>query len=147
MADNKTKPTVQDPAAFIAAVSDPRQREEAEQVDAMMRRVTGLDPTMWGPSIIGYGSYHYRYATGREGDMCRIGFSPRKAEHSIYLMGLYCDEATQAEANALFERLGRHRRGKSCLYIRKLADVDLGVLEQLASLSWQAMERLYPRSA
>lgn len=144
MSENKTKPTDVQAIDFIAEVADPKRRDEATQIDTMLRRVSGCTPTMWGGSIIGYGQYHYRYETGREGDMCRIGFSPRKAEHSIYLMGLYCDAATETEAAELFARLGKHRRGKSCLYVRKLSDIDMDILEQLAVLSWKAMERMYP---
>lgn len=141
-AELKTQATAASVADFIAAVPDARRREEAAVVDAIHRRVTGLDPKMWGPSIIGYGSYDYRYDSGRSGTMCRAGFSPRKAAMTVYLMGRYCDR--QAEADALFARLGKHRTGKSCLYINKLADVDLGVLEQLVALSWNSMNKLYP---
>lgn len=87
MAENKTQITDVDPADFIAAVDHDRKREEAKILDAMFRKVTGLDPKMWGPSIIGYGAYHYRYASGHEGDAPRLGFSPRKAKHSIYVIG------------------------------------------------------------
>lgn len=111
----------------------------------MHRRVTALEPTMWGPSIIGYGSYHYKYESGREGTMCRGGFSPRKAAMTIYLMGNYCNH--QAEADALFAQLGKHTTGKSCLYIKKLADVDLAVLERLIALSWECMNEVYPEQA
>lgn len=138
----KTRPTAVSVAEFIAAVPDPRRRAEAEVIDALHRRVTGMDPAMWGPSIIGYGSYHYRYDSGREGDMCRAGFSPRKAAMTVYLMGNYVSR--QAEADALFARLGKHKTGASCLYIAKLADIDLAVLEELVALSWEIMNRTYP---
>lgn len=140
----KTKPTELGVEEFIAAVPDPRRREEAVQVDGMMRRVSGHDPKMWGPSIIGYGEYHYRYDSGHEGDAPRIGFSPRKAQLVVYLMGHYCDR--QAEADELFARLGKHSLGKSCLYIPRLANIDVAVLEQLAEISWASMNRLYPPS-
>jgi hypothetical protein len=129
-------------ADFLAAVPDSRRRDEAALVDALHRRVTGCDPVMWGPSIVGYGSYAYTYDSGRSGTMCRAGFSPRKAALTVYLMGSYCDR--QVEVDGLFARLGKHSTGKSCLYIKKLADVDLDVLEQLVAISWQAMNQKYP---
>lgn len=138
----KTKATEISVADFIAAVPETRRREEAAVIDAIHRRVTGLDPKMWGPSIIGYGSYDYTYDSGHSGTMCRAGFSPRKAALTLYLMGHYCDR--QPEADALFGRLGKHKTGKSCLYVNKLADVDLDVLEQLVVLSWDVMNERYP---
>ena len=141
-AELKTKATEVSVADFIAAVPDARRREEAAIVDAMHRRVTGQPPRMWGPSIIGYGSYDYVYDSGRSGTMCRAGFSPRKAAMTLYLMGHYCDR--QPEADALLVRLGNYKTGKSCLYINKLADVDLEVLERLVVLSWDVMNERYP---
>lgn len=141
-ADLKTKATETSVADFLAAVPDARRREEASVIDALHRRVTGLEPKLWGPSIIGYGSYAYKYDSGREGTMCRGGFSPRKAAMTVYLMGNYCDR--QAEVDDLFARLGKHKTGKSCLYINKLADVDLAVLERLVAISWQVMNEKYP---
>lgn len=141
-AELKTKATEVSVADYIAAVPDERRREEATVIDALHRRVTGLEPAMWGRSIIGYGSYNYKYDSGREGTMCRGGFSPRKAALTVYLMGNYCNH--QAKADDLFARLGKHKTGKSCLYINKLADVDLAVLEELVALSWQAMNEAYP---
>jgi hypothetical protein len=141
-AELKTKATEVSVADYIAAVPDERRREEAAVIDALHRRVTGLEPAMWGPSIIGYGSYSYKYDSGREGTMCRGGFSPRKAALTVYLMGNYCNH--QAKADDLFARLGKHKTGKSCLYINKLADVDLAVLEELVALSWQCMNEAYP---
>lgn len=138
----KTKPTETSVADFIAAVSHERRREEAAVIDAMHRRVTGLEPKMWGPSIIGYGSYSYQYDSGCSGTMCRAGFSPRKAAMTLYLMGHYCDR--QSEVDALLALLGKYKNGKSCLYVNKLADVDLAVLERLVGLSWQVMNERYP---
>ena len=138
----KTKATAQSVDAFIAALADPGRRDEARLIDAMMRRVTGAEPRMWGPSIIGYGQYHYRYESGHEGDAPRLGFSPRKAELVLYVLGVG-DEDRSQEA-LLLARLGKHRTGKSCLYIRRLDQVDPDVLEQLARLSWDAMARRYP---
>jgi Domain of unknown function (DU1801) len=141
-ADLKTKATEVSVADFIAAVPDQRRRDEAAVIDALHRKVTGLEPKLWGPSIIGYGSYNYKYDSGREGTMCRAGFSPRKAAMTLYLMGNYCDR--QAEADELFARLGKHSTGKSCLYIKKLADVDLEVLQRLIKISWDTMNAQYP---
>ena len=138
----KTRASEVSVADFIAAVPDARRREEAEVIDAIHRHVTGLEPKMWGPSIIGYGSYDYKYDSGHSGTSCRAGFSPRKAAMTVYLMGSYCDH--QAEADDLFARLGKHSRGKSCLYIKRVADVDLAVLERLVELSWAAMKARYP---
>lgn len=138
----KTKPTGISVADFIAAVPDAQRRDEAATIDAMHRRVTGLDPEMWGPSIIGYGSYDYVYDSGRSGTMCRAGFSPRKAAMTLYLMGHHLDR--QPEADALLANLGKHKTGKSCLYVSKLADVDLDILEQLVALSWDVMNTRYP---
>lgn len=139
----KTKVTEVSVADYIAALPDARRREEAAVLDALHRRVTGLEPKMWGPSMIGYGRYHYRYASGHEGEAMRGGFSPRKAALTVYLMGHYGEH--QPEAEALFARLGKHKMTKSCLYINKLADVDLEALEGLVRLSWEAMNELYPK--
>lgn len=141
-AELKTKPTGLSVAEFLAAVPDARRRAEAAEIDALHRRVTGCEPKLWGPSIVGYGSYRYKYDSGREGTWMRAGFSPRKAALTIYLMGNYVNR--QAEADALFARLGKHTTGKSCLYIKKLADVDMAVLEQLVRLSWDVMNESYP---
>lgn len=141
-AELKTKPTEVSVAEFLAAVPDERRRAEAAEIDALHRRVTGCEPKLWGPTIVGYGSYDYKYDSGREGTMCRGGFSPRKAAMTIYLMGNYVNR--QAEADDLFARLGKHTTGKSCLYIKKLADVDLTVLERLVQLSWDVMNEKYP---
>lgn len=137
----KTSATGASVTDFIAALPDPRRREEAAAIDAIHRRVTGLEPRMWGPSIIGYGSYDYRYESGREGTMCRAGFSPRKAALTIYLMGTYCDGDA---SDALFARLGKHSRGKACLYINRLAEVDAEALEGLVRLSWDYMNARWP---
>lgn len=138
----KTRPTDVAPAQFIDSVEDPVRRTDAVWLDSMMRRVTGEEPRMWGPSMIGYGTYHYRYASGHEGDAMRIGFSPRKAEMVLYVLA-YGDGDTSAE-DALLARLGKHRRGKSCLYVKRLDGVDRDVLEQLATLSWTRMAERYP---
>lgn len=138
MAETKTKATDVSVDAFLDAVPDPVRRADGKAVDAMLRRLTGLEPKMWGPTIIGYGSYHYKYDSGHEGDACRIGFSPRKAELVLYVL-------TESEEQArLLARLGKHRTGKSCLYIRKLADVDMDVLEAIARSAIASMDARYP---
>ena len=138
----KTKATEVSVADYIAGLPDARRREEAAVLDALHRRVTGLEPKMWGPSMIGYGSYDYTYASGHSGTAMRGGFSPRKAALTVYLMGNYGE--AQPDADALFARLGKHKFTKSCLYINKLADVDLEALEGLVQLSWEAMGDKYP---
>ena len=138
MAETRTRPTDVSVDAFLDAVPDPVRRADGKAVDAMMRRVTGHDPVMWGPTIIGYGSYHYRYDSGHEGDACRLGFSPRKAELVLYVL------ADRPGLDADLAQLGKHRTGKSCLYIRKLADVDVEVLERIVRGGWDEMNRRYP---
>ena len=125
MADIKTKPTKLSAAAFIDALTDETRRADAKALVKLMQSATGEKPKMWGPSIIGFGSHHYTYESGREGDMPMAGFSPRKAATVLYgLMG-------SGESAALLAKLGKHTTGKGCLYVRKLADVDRKVLEAL----------------
>lgn len=144
MADVKTRITDIDPATFIAAVEPVTKREDALTIDSLFRNITGVAPKMWGPAIVGYGSYRTTYASGRNVHWMRAGFSPRKAKLSLYFMGGYCDEIAGRRREALLERLGKYKTGKSCLYINKLADVDLGVLEEIIRNDWEAMARLYP---
>ncbi|MDQ8755989.1 DUF1801 domain-containing protein [Sphingosinicella sp. LHD-64] len=140
-AELKTKPTDVGVEAFLDNVADPRRREDARAVRAMMERITGEPATMWGPSIVGFGTYHYKYDSGHEGTMCRLGFSPRKAELVLYVL-------TESEGqDALLARLGKHRTGKSCLYIKRLADVDRSVLEELVSQALAYMRERYPEGA
>ncbi len=124
-ADNKTQPTTVDPKTFLEAVEPERRRADGLALLALFDRVTGLKAQMWGPSIIGYGRYHYTYESGREGSHLITGFSPRKTALTIYVMPGYRDMSEK------LERLGKHKIGKSCLYINKLADVDLAVLEDI----------------
>ncbi len=125
MAENKTKPTTISVPAFLDACTDEERRADAKALAKLMQKVTGNEPTMWGPSIVGFGSYHYTYESGREGDMPILAFSPRKAANTLY-------GATGFDgAKALLARLGKHTTGKGCLYIKKLADVDMKVLETL----------------
>ena len=144
MSANKTQPSEISVETFIETIDHERRRDEARQLDSLFRRVTGQQPVMWGPSIIGYGQYHYKYDSGREGDFMRTGFSPRKAKHSLYLMGGYCDGTTASKNDELLARLGKYSKGASCLYVNKLADVDLAVLEEMVRLNWEAMNRIYP---
>ncbi|WP_137862582.1 MULTISPECIES: DUF1801 domain-containing protein [unclassified Sphingomonas] len=138
MAELKTKATEVKVADFIAAVPDEVRRADAETVCAMMARLTGEAPRMWGPSIIGFGRYAYRYDSGRTGEMCRIGFSPRKAELVLYVLD------GNADQSEVLGRLGRHRTGKGCLYIRRLADVDADVLEEIVRARLARMDAAYP---
>jgi hypothetical protein len=116
--------------AFVASVADERRRHDAELLLELMRRVTGQDAAMWGPSIVGFGSYHYIYESGREGDTMAVGFSPRKAATTVYLTkGFEGHEE-------LLSRLGRHSTGKACLYLKRVEDVDLAVLEELVRRSY-----------
>lgn len=122
---------------FIASVQQDQRRADTIQLLAFFNRVTGLKPKMWGSSIIGYGRYHYRYESGREGEFFITGFSPRKAASTIYIMPGY------QELSAMLNRLGKHKIGKSCLYINKLSDIDLGVLEEIVCFGIQTMEEKY----
>lgn len=141
MAELKTKATAISVADYIAALPEEARRADAATLDALYRKVTGFEPKMWGPSIIGYGSYSYKYDSGREGTMCRVGFSPRKAAMTLYAMG---GLAESAEATALFAQLGKHTSSKGCIYIKNLSDVDLSVLERLIQLNWTGMNARYP---
>lgn len=138
MAEQKTKPTGLSVKAHLDAIEDESRRKDCKALSALMKRVTGCTPKMWGPGIVGFGSYHYEYASGHSGDSCLVGFSSRKGDISIYLMPGF------EGADELFAALGRHKRGKACLYIRRLADVDLSVLEQLVARSYAETRRLYP---
>ncbi len=124
MADNKTKPTKLSVAEFVDGITDETRRADAKALVKLMQSASGEKPKMWGPSIIGFGSHHYRYESGREGDMPLVGFSPRKAATVLYVAGL-------SDSAALLAKLGKHTTGKGCLYIKKLADVDQQVLEAL----------------
>lgn len=146
MADAKTGITGVCPATFISGVEPANRRSEAQVLDALFRKVTGEAPQMWGPAMIGYGEYRTTYDSGRQVHWMRAGFSPKKAKHSLYLMGGYSDPATGADRDARLTRLGKHALGASCLYVNKLADIDLSVLEEIIAADWQAMQRLYPES-
>ena len=138
---NKTVQTDSDVEAFIERVADERQREDARTLVATMARLSGEPPKMWGPSIIGFGRYHYKYESGREGDSCRIGFSPRKGNTVIYLVDGYDGKAAQ------LARLGKHKTGKSCLYVKRLSDINQTVLEEMIEGSLAYMADKYPAAA
>jgi hypothetical protein len=133
MAEIKTKPTQVSVDEFIAAVEKPVRRADAQVLREMMERVTGEPAAMWGPTIVGFGRYHYRYASGHEGDMCRVGFAPRSANLVLYVGGF-------DDYPALLERLGKHKTSKACLYVNKLADIDLTVLEEIVGRSFAATQ-------
>ena len=132
MADNKTVKTGASVEEFIAGVENSRRREDGAALLEMMREITGLEPEMWGPSIIGFGDLHYKYESGREGDIFLTGFSPRKRSLSLYIASDF------AEYDSLLARLGKHRKSVSCLYINKLADVDMDVLRELVRRSYES---------
>jgi Domain of unknown function (DU1801) len=132
MAENKTKPTRMSVAGFIDALTDPIRRADARTLLKLMQNASGEKPKMWGPSIIGFGSYHYKYESGRKGDMPVVAFSPRKTATVLYGMTGF------SEAAALLAKLGKHTTGKGCLYIKKLEDVDQQVLETLVVKSLAA---------
>lgn len=138
---NKTQPTSTSVADFISSLSDKRRQAESRQLIDLMQEESGEEPVLWGPAIIGFGQYHYRYESGREGDFMRVGFSPRKQNLSIYIIPGF--EPYQA----LLERLGKHKVGKSCLYIRRLDNVDMSVLRELVRKSLDDMESRYPENA
>lgn len=131
MAEPKTKPTEVSVDEFLNGVEHPVRRADGKVLREMMERVTGERPTMWGPTIVGFGAYHYRYASGHEGDMCRVGYSPRSANLVLYVGGF-------ADYEALLAKLGKHKRSKACLYVNKLADVDLAVVEEIVKRSYAA---------
>jgi hypothetical protein len=133
MAETKTKPTQVSVDGFLDGIEHPVRRADGRSLREMMERVTGQPATMWGPSIIGFGAYHYRYASGHEGDACRVGFSPRSANLVLYVGGF-------PEYDSLLARLGKHKRSKACLYLNKLADVDSGVLEEIVRHTYAATE-------
>ncbi|MCT8161088.1 DUF1801 domain-containing protein [Pseudoruegeria sp. SHC-113] len=138
MAENKTQATEASVEAFLAQVAPERRADDARQLAALFAEVTGFEPRMWGPSIIGYGRYHYRYESGREGDFLATGFSPRKSALSLYIMPGYQDYSD------LLSRLGKHKTGKSCLYINRLSDVDLGVLRELIATGLKDLGAIWP---
>ena len=135
MKENKTKATDASVEAYLPAIEDPAARQDCSVVVQLMGKITGQPPVMWGPTIVGFGSYHYRYASGREGDACIAGFASRKPNICIYLL------ADSDSQQALLAKLGKHRMTKACLYIRRLSDIDIKVLEKLIATSVAEVER------
>ena len=140
MAENKTKQTKASVDNFINAIMDENIRKDCHTIIKLMKSVTKEEPKMWGPSIIGFGSYHYKYASGREGDMPIAGFSPRKQNLTIYLMPGF------EKQKALLEKLGKYKTSKVCLYIKSLKDVDVKVLKEMIYGSIKEMRKLYSNS-
>lgn len=136
--ENKTQATDEDVQAFLNAVGHPTRRADALELNNLFQEVTGWRPRMWGPSIIGYGQYHYKYESGREGDFLATGFSPRKANLSLYIMPGYQDYGD------ILGKLGKHKTGKACLYVNKLADIDLSVLAELIRVGLADLSKIYP---
>lgn len=138
MAENKTKPTQMSVTEFINSIDDEDRRKDVKKIAAMMRKATGKKAKMWGPSIVGYDQYHYKYDSGREGDFMITGFSPRKQSLTLYVMPGF------KGFDELMKKLGKHKTGKSCLYINRLSDVDEKVLEKLITESVKLMRQKYP---
>ena len=134
MSENKTRPTRKDPIEFLNNVDHKSRREDGLALLEMMEDVTGEEAVLWGDSIVGFGSYHYKYESGREGDMPLIGFSPRKQSMTLYIMPGFDDYED------MLGNLGKHKTGKACLYINKLADVDGDVLRSLIRRSYEHMK-------
>jgi hypothetical protein len=131
MSENKTKQTTASPEKYFAAIKDEQRRNDCERLSALMRKATKQPPAMWGPSIVGFGSYHYKYDSGREGDMCAVGFSSRKEAVVLYVGSEFSGAAS------MLTKLGKHKAGKGCLYIKKLDDVDTTVLEKLIAAAYK----------
>jgi len=138
MAENKTQPTQASVASFLNGIDDKERRRDCKKIAAMMRAATGNRAKMWGASIVGFGRYHYKYASGREGDFMITGFSPRAQSLTLYIMPGF------KNFEPLMKKLGKFKTGKSCLYIKQLSDVDENVLQRLVEGSVRYMRRKYP---
>ena len=136
-AQNKTVENNGSVADFINSVADETKKADCQKIDAMMQQISGHSPKMWGKSIVGYGIYHYKYASGREGEFMKIGFSPRAQNLTLYIMPGF------ERYDEIMSRLGKHKTGKSCLYVKKLADVDEDVLKELMTESYGHMTEKY----
>ncbi len=137
MADNKTKPSRQSVTEFINAIEDPDRRRDVRKVSAIMRKATGLRARMWGSNIVGFGEYHYKYDSGREGDFMITGYSPRKQALTLYIMPGF------KSFEPLLKKLGKYKTGKSCLYVKRLSDIDETVLEKIVVGSVKKMREKY----
>jgi len=134
MAENKTQPTAKSVPQFLEQIEDPKRKADCKTISALMEKLSGSKPKMWGETIVGFGDYRYKYASGREGDWFLAGFSPRKLNLTVYIMAYleyYPDH---------LERLGKFKHGKGCLYIKKLEDIDMNVLEDLIDSSIQHLK-------
>lgn len=140
MAESKTKETEASVTDFIEAVGHETRKKDAYVILEMMKEITGMEPKMWGPSIIGFGSCHYKYESGREGDMPMLAFSPRKARQVLYILSNH--EGQEAQ----LEKLGKYKTGKVCLYVNKLADVDMEVLREIAEAAFIHAKETYPET-
>jgi len=140
MVENKTKPTKQSVTAFVNAIEDKHKRADAKKVAAMMREATGSRAAMWGTNIVGYGRYHYQYASGKEGDFMLVGYSPRKQALTVYIIAGF------KPFQPLMKKLGKYKTGSSCLYIKRWSDIDEEVLQQLINDSVKHMRRKYETS-
>lgn len=136
-AQNKTQKTEADVRSFLETVDHEKRREDAFRILEMMADITGLEAKMWGSSIVGFGDYHYKYDSGREGDFFKVGFSPRKARMTLYIMAGF------DRYGELMGKLGKYKTGRSCLYVNKLEDVDEEVLKELIAHSYEYMTRKY----
>lgn len=133
---NKTIPTDQDVLDFLANIEDKQQQKDSQTLIGIMQRISGKPPVMWGPSIIGFGLFHYKYESGREGDMPIIGFSPRKGKMTLYII------SNAEEYSEIRNRLGKHKASKACIYVNKLSDIDINVLEELLYAAYRDGSRM-----
>ncbi|HLN94514.1 MAG TPA: DUF1801 domain-containing protein [Flavobacterium sp.] len=141
MAENKTKPTESNVTDFLNALDSDQKKQDAFRLVSILQGLTGCDPHMWGGSIVGFGSYHYTYASGHQGDAPVLGFSPRKAEFSLYIY------AQGSNSEPLLEKLGKFKMGKACIYVKKLADIDEAVLREIATNTIRYIADTYERTA
>jgi hypothetical protein len=141
MAEAKTKLTEKSVDSFIGTVEDDKVREDCYTIINLMEKATAEKPRMWGPAIVGFGKYTYKYESGRSGEICMVGFSPRKANITLYILAGFSQQAE------LLQKLGKHKSGKGCLYIKKLADVNINVLESLIKESIRFLKEKYPNQA
>jgi hypothetical protein len=142
MAEAKTKETGTSVESFLGDIEDEARRRDARVFLDLMKRITGESAKMWGGGIVGFGKYHYKYESGHEGDTCLTSFAPRKNEFSIYLNGTYFP-GMDAKRQQLLDRLGKHRMGKACLYVKRATDIDLKVLEQLVAMGVDELKKHY----
>ena len=140
MAEPKTKKNEASVDVFLGQVASEKRKQDSLAVVEIMKRATGEEPKMWGASIVGFGSYHYKYASGREGDWPRAGFSPRKQSLTLYITAGF------SQYDELMKKLGKYKTGKSCLYVNKLEDVDVDVLEELVKRSADHIASIYPET-